>query len=155
MKREERAPQTTHCQMIQSGNRIWATLRLATLQNWRSSPFNEKLLLRKCSLRPFLPEGKSPDRIKRAEKMRQLKLWHLLVISDNLQGLSERMSKVQCLLKSQFSLIISFLNCFGSEISCKFIPYSIQVHQNHPKPSLEADASDVLSGCYRLFEADQ
>ena len=72
-----------------------------------------------------------------------------------LQGLSERMSKVKCLWKSQFSQKISFLNCFRSEISGKFIPYSIQVHQNHPKASLEAGASDVLSGCERLFEADQ
>ena len=72
----------------------------------------------------------------------------------SLQGLSERMSKVKCLWKSQFSQKISFLNCFRSEISGKFMPYSIQVHQNHPEASLEAGASDVLSGCDRLFEAD-
>ena len=64
------------------------------------------------------------------------------------------MSKVKCLWKSQFSQKISFLNCFRSEISGKFIPYSFQVHQNHPKASLEAGASYVLSGCDRLFEAD-
>ena len=34
------------------------------------------------------------------------------------------------------------------------MPYSIQVHQNHPEASLEAGAFDVLSGCDRLFEAD-
>ena len=34
------------------------------------------------------------------------------------------------------------------------MPYSIQVHQNHPEASLEAGASDVLSGFERLFEAD-
>ena len=73
---------------------------------------------------------------------------------SHLQGLSERMSKVKCLWKSQFSQNISFLNCFRSEISGKFMPHSIQVHQNHPKASLEAGASDVLSGCDRLFEAD-
>ena len=27
------------------------------------------------------------------------------------------------------------------------MPYSIQVHQNHPEASLEAGASDVLSDC--------
>ena len=64
------------------------------------------------------------------------------------------MSKVKCLWKSQFSQKISFLNCFRSEISGKFMPYSIQVHQNHPVASLEAGASDVLSDCDRLFEAD-
>ena len=74
-------------------------------------------------------------------------------VSD-IQGLSERMSKVKCLWKSQFSQKISFLNCFRSEISGKFMPYSTQVHQNHPVASLEAGASDVLSGCDRLFEAD-
>ena len=73
---------------------------------------------------------------------------------NKLQGLSERMSKVKCLSKSQFSQKFSFLNCFRSEISGKFMPYSIQVHQNYPEASLEAGASDVLSGCDRLFEAD-
>ena len=34
------------------------------------------------------------------------------------------------------------------------MPYSTQVYQDHPEASLEADASDVLSGCDRLFEAD-
>ena len=71
-----------------------------------------------------------------------------------LQGLSERMSKVKCLWKSQFSQKISFLNCFRSEISGKFMPYSIQVHQNHPVISLEAGASDMLSDCGWLAQAD-
>ena len=71
-----------------------------------------------------------------------------------LQGLSERMSKVKCLWKYQFSQKISFLNCFRSEISGKFMPHSIQVHQNHPKASLEAGASDVLSDCGWLAQAD-
>ena len=56
---------------------------------------------------------------------------------------------------SIFTKKISFLSCFRSEVSGKFMPYSIQVHQKHPKASLEAGASDVLSGCDRLFEADQ
>ena len=73
----------------------------------------------------------------------------------NIQGLSERMSKVKCLWKSQFSQKISFLNCFRSEISGKFMPYSIQVHQNHPEASLEAGASNVLLHCGWLVEADQ
>ena len=77
-----------------------------------------------------------------------LHFWNIL------QGLSERMSKVKCSWKSQFSQKISFLNCFRSEISGKFIPFSNQVHQNHPKSSLQAGAFDVLSGCDRLFEAD-
>ena len=32
------------------------------------------------------------------------------------------------------------------------MPYSIQVHQNHPEASLEAGASDVLSDCDRLLK---
>ena len=71
-----------------------------------------------------------------------------------IQGLSERMSKVKCLWKSQFSQKISFLSCFRSEISGKFMPYSIQVHQNHPVISLEAGASDMLSDCGWLAQAD-
>ena len=31
------------------------------------------------------------------------------------------------------------------------MPYSIQVYENHPEASLEAGASDVLSGCDRLL----
>ena len=72
----------------------------------------------------------------------------------NLQGLSERMSKVKWLWKSQFSQNITFLNCFRSEISGKFMPYSIQVHQNHPEASLEAGASNVLLDCGWLVEAN-
>ena len=71
-----------------------------------------------------------------------------------LQGHPERMRKVNCLWKSQFSKKISFLNCFRSEISGKFMPYSIQVHQNHPKASLEAGASNVLLDCGWLVEAN-
>ena len=67
-----------------------------------------------------------------------------------IQGLSERVSKVKSLGKSQFSHKLSFLSCFRSEISGKFIPYSIQVHHNHPKTSLEVGASNVLSGSGRL-----
>ena len=33
------------------------------------------------------------------------------------------------------------------------MPYSIQVHQNHPKASLEAGASNVLLDCVWLVEA--
>ena len=64
------------------------------------------------------------------------------------------MRKVKCLWKSQFSQKISFLNCFRSEISGKFMPYSIQVHQNHPVISLEAGASDMPSDCGWLAQAD-
>ena len=75
-------------------------------------------------------------------------------VKYTLQGLSERMSKVKCLWKSQFSQKISFLNCFRSEISGKFMPYSIQVHQNHPEAPLEAGASGVLSDSGWLAQAD-
>ena len=71
-----------------------------------------------------------------------------------IQGLSDRISKVKCLWKSQFSQKIGFLNCFRSEISGKFIPNSIQVHQNHSEASLEAGASNMLSGCDWLAQAD-
>ena len=71
-----------------------------------------------------------------------------------LQGLSERMSKVKSLWKSQFLQKIIFLSCFRSEISGKFVPYYIQVHHNHPKSSLEVGASIVLSYSSRLLEAD-
>ena len=72
----------------------------------------------------------------------------------HIQGHPERMRKVNCLWKSQFSQKNSFLNCFRSEIGGKFMPYSIQVHQNHPEASLEAGASGVLSDSGWLAQAD-
>ena len=48
---------------------------------------------------------------------------------------------------------LSFLSCFRSETSGKFMPYSIQVHHKYPEASSEASVSDVLSGSERLFEA--
>ena len=65
------------------------------------------------------------------------------------------MSKVKSLGKSQFSHKLSFLSCFRSEISGKFIPYSIQVHHNYLKASLEVGTSNVLSGSGKLLEANQ
>ena len=71
-----------------------------------------------------------------------------------IQGLSERMSKVKSLWKSQFSQNLGFLSCFRPEISGKFIPHRIQVHHNHPEASSEAGGSNGLSGTGRLLEAD-
>ena len=72
----------------------------------------------------------------------------------NIQGHSERMRKVKWLWKSQFLNKLSFLSCFRSGISDKFIPFRIQAHHNHPEASSEAGASNVLSGSGWLLEAN-
>ena len=68
---------------------------------------------------------------------------------NNVQGLSENVCE-----KLNFYKKNSFLSCFGSEISDKFMPWSIQVHHNHPEATSEAGASNVLSVYGRLLEAD-
>ena len=75
-------------------------------------------------------------------------------IISSIQGLSERMSKVKSLWKSQFSQNLNFLSCFRPEISGKFIHHRIQVHHNHAEASSEAGDSNGLSGTGRLLEAD-
>ena len=47
-----------------------------------------------------------------------------------------------------------FVKSFSSEISGKFMPYSIQVHHNYHEASSEAGAFNVLSVHGRLLEAD-
>ena len=71
------------------------------------------------------------------------------LFTTNIQGLSERMIKVKCLWKSKCSQKFSFLSCFRSETSGKFI----QVHHKYPEASSEAGVSDVLSGSDWQFEA--
>ena len=73
---------------------------------------------------------------------------------NKIQGLSERMAKVICLVKTQFSHKLSFLCCFRSRISDKFIPFSIQVQHDQPKASKKVCASNVLSGPGRLLQAN-
>ena len=72
----------------------------------------------------------------------------------DIQGLLKRMAKVICLVKSQFSHKLSFLCCFRSRISDKFIPFSIQVQHDQPKASKKVCASNVLSGPGRLLQAN-
>ena len=79
---------------------------------------------------------------------------HSCFVNPFLQGLSERLAKVICLLRSQFSHKLSFLSCFRSRISDKFIPFSIQIHHDQPKASKKVCASNVLSGPGRLLQAN-
>ena len=46
---------------------------------------------------------------------------------------------------------MGFLSCFMSTISDRFIPYNIQVHHNHPVASIQAYASNILSGSVGCF----
>ena len=62
--------------------------------------------------------------------------------------------KSKMFLKTSIFTKNCFLSCFRSEISDKFMPYSIQVHDDHPEASSEAEAAlNVLSVYGRLFEA--
>ena len=67
-------------------------------------------------------------------------------------GSFRKNGKSSCLLKSQFPQKLSFLSCFRSRISDKFISFSIQVQHDQPKVSKKVCASNVPSGLGRLLQ---